>query len=53
MRFLLTRALPVALVLAAALAASPTANAAPSWGTPITLGPTEREAAGPEIAVAT
>jgi hypothetical protein len=52
MRSLLTRALPVALVVAATLAVSPPANAAPSWGPPTTLGPTDREAGGPEIAVA-
>jgi hypothetical protein len=52
MRSHLTRALPVALVVAVALAASSPAIAAPSWGPPTTLGPTEREAGGPEIAVA-
>jgi hypothetical protein len=52
MRSLLTRAGPIALVVATAMALSPAAGAAPSWGPPTTLGPTGREAAGPEIAVA-
>lgn len=53
MRFLLTRAVPVALVVAVTMAAvSPAADAAPSWAPPTTLGPTGREAGTPAVAVA-
>lgn len=52
MRFLLARAAAVALVIAATMAFSSTADAAPSWGPPTTLGPTDREAGAPDVAVA-
>ncbi|MGN6254940.1 MAG: hypothetical protein ACTHO8_08170 [Solirubrobacterales bacterium] len=42
----------VALVVAATMALSPRADAAPSWTPPATLGPTGREGGAPEIAVA-
>jgi hypothetical protein len=53
MRSLLTRAGSVALVVvAAAMAVSPAADAAPSWAPPITLGPASRDAAAPEVVAA-
>jgi hypothetical protein len=51
MRHLLIRAISVGLLLAATLALTSTASAAPSWSGPTTLGPTGREAGAPEIAV--
>ncbi len=52
MRSLLTRAGSVALVVAATMAVSPTADAAPSWTPPTTLGPASRDAGAPEVVVA-
>jgi hypothetical protein len=52
MRSLLTRAGLVALVVAATMAGSPMADAAPSWGPPTTLGPISHEVGVPEVAVA-
>jgi hypothetical protein len=52
MRFLLARAVSAALVIAATMAFSSTAAAAPSWTTPTTLGPTGRESGAPEVAIA-
>jgi hypothetical protein len=52
MGFFLTRAVSAALVIAATMALSSTADAAPSWTSPTTLGATGREAGTPEIAVA-
>jgi hypothetical protein len=51
MRFPLTRAVSAALVVAATMAFS-SADAAPSWTPPTTLGPTGREAGAPEVAIA-
>jgi hypothetical protein len=48
----LTRAISGALVVAATMAVSPTADAAPSWALPTALGPTGRDAGAPEVAVA-
>jgi hypothetical protein len=47
-----TRAVSVALVIAATMAFCSTADAAPSWAPPTTLGLTGRETGAPEIAVA-
>lgn len=52
MRILLIRAGTVALVVAATMAVSPTADAAPSWTPPTVLGPASRDAGAPEVAVA-
>jgi hypothetical protein len=52
MRFLLTRAGPAALLIAATMAFCSTADAASSWTAASTLGPTGREGGAPKIAVA-
>lgn len=52
MRSHLIRAGKVALVVAATMAVSPTADAAPSWTPPTVLGPASRDAGAPEVAVA-
>ncbi len=52
MRLLSTRASSAALVIMATMAFSSTAEAAPSWAPPTTLGPTGRETGAPDVAVA-
>jgi hypothetical protein len=52
MRFFLTRAVSVALPIAAAVAFSSTADAAPSWAPPTVLGPAVSDNGMPDIAVA-
>jgi len=52
MGFLSTRAASVALVIAAMMAFCSTADAAPAWAPPTTLGLTGRENGAPDVAVA-
>ncbi|HYQ79248.1 MAG TPA: hypothetical protein VEP91_09120 [Solirubrobacterales bacterium] len=51
MRPLLTRAVPVALVVAATMAIVSAADAAPRWASPTVVGPSSRDAGAPAVAV--